>query len=212
MHTLKGLYAIADTNCVHIDHLANKVDEVLSAGVKIIQYRDKTDNQDTRHSISTKLKSLVTKHQALLIINDDILLAKSIDADGVHLGKEDCSISEARKILGPNKIIGASCYNHYANAPQAVEAGANYIAFGSFFSSPTKPCAPCANIELITRAKKELSVPICAIGGITKDNIMPLLNAGVDMVAMISTIFSSPSPRQAVQECLALLQQFDLIA
>ena len=212
MHTLRGLYAIADTHCIDSDHLINKITEVLSAGVKIIQYRDKINDQDVRYKIASELKSLTTKYQALLIINDEILLAKSIDADGVHLGKEDCALSEAREILGPNKIIGASCYNRFNNAPKAIAAGANYIAFGSFFSSPTKPSAPRASIELITRAKKQLNVPVCAIGGITKDNVMPLLNAGVDMVAVISAIFASPSPKQVVKEYLMLLQQFDLTA
>lgn len=212
MHTLRGLYAIADTCSINTDNFINNVTEVLSAGVTIIQFRDKTNNHDTNYKIASELKILTAKHHALLIINDDILLAKSIDADGVHLGKGDCSITEARKFLGPNKIIGASCYNCYANAPKAVEAGANYIAFGSFFTSPTKPSAPRAPIELITRAKKELRVPVCAIGGITKENVIPLLNAGVDMIAVISAIFTSPSITQTVQEYLALLQQFDLTA
>lgn len=212
MHTLRGLYAIADTCSINTDNFINNVAEVLSAGVTIIQFRDKTNNHDTHYKIASELKILTAKHHALLIINDDILLAKSIDADGVHLGKDDCSITEARKFLGPNKIIGASCYNCYANAPKAVKAGANYIAFGSFFTSPTKPSAPRAPIELITRAKKELRVPVCAIGGITKENVIPLLNAGVDMIAVISAIFTSPSITQSVQEYLALLQQFDLTA
>ncbi len=125
MHRLRGLYAIADTCSINTDYLLNKVAEALSAGVTIIQFRDKKNNYDTRHKIASELKILTAKHQALLIINDDILIAKSIDADGVHLGKEDCSITEARKFLGPNKIIGASCYNCYANASKAVGAGAN---------------------------------------------------------------------------------------
>ncbi len=212
MHRLRGLYAIADTCSINTDYLLNKVAEALSAGVTIIQFRDKKNNYDTRHKIASELKILTAKHQALLIINDDILIAKSIDADGVHLGKEDCSITEARKFLGPNKIIGASCYNCYANASKAVGAGANYVAFGSFFDSPTKPSAPRASIELITRAKKELSIPVCAIGGITTENVIPILNAGVDMIAVISAIFTSTSITQAVQEYLALLQQFDLTA
>lgn len=210
MSALKGLYAIADAECISTDKLANRVAEVLSAGVKILQYRDKINNQDTRHTIARKLNALAKKHQAILIINDDASLAKTIDADGVHLGKNDSSISAAINLLGPNKIIGASCYNRFENAPLAVAAGASYIAFGSFFNSTTKHCAPRASIELITRAKKELNIPVCAIGGITKDNVIPLLNAGVDMIAVISTIFSSSNLKRTVDEYLTLLKKFDL--
>ena len=212
MRTLKGLYAIADTQCIGTDNIVNAVSEVLSAGTNIIQYRDKLNNYGTRYMIANKIKSLTAKHKALLIVNDDVLLAKSIDVDGVHLGKEDCSISEALNYLGPNKIIGASCYNNYDNACQAVKAGANYVAFGSFFSSLTKPSALRASTSLISRARKELKVPVCAIGGITKENVSLLLHTGVDMIAIVSAIFSSPSPKQAAKEYLTLLQQFDLMA
>jgi len=212
MLVLKGLYAIVDAECISTDKLVDRVMEVLSAGVKILQYRDKINNQDTRHTIARKLKALTIKHQAILIINDDASLAKTVDADGVHLGNNDSSISAAKNLLGPNKIIGASCYNRFENAPLAVAAGASYIAFGSFFNSTTKPSAPRACIELITRAKKELNIPVCAIGGITKDNVMPLLNAGVDMIAVISAIFSTPNPKHSVDEYLTLLQKFDLTA
>jgi len=186
--------------------MVDTVAEVLAAGIKIIQYRDKTDNQDKRHAIASELKLLVHGERGQLIINDDVLLAKSIDATGVHLGQEDCSVSEARKILGPNKIIGASCYNHFDNALHAEAAGADYVAFGSFSHSAIKPDAPRASIDLIIHAKKELRVPVCAIGGITKENIGPLLQAGADMIAVISAIFAAPSPQQATRELQALFK------
>ena len=208
MYTLKGLYAIADMQYIHTRDFFDKVEAVLSAGVKIIQYRDKINNQETRTAIGHKLRSLTTKHRSLLIINDDVELTKTIDADGVHLGKDDCGISATGTFLGEDKIIGASCYNEYGNATQAVTNGATYIAFGSFFASPTKPFAPLADIGLITRAKREMNIPVCAIGGITQDNVMPLLHAGADMIAVISGIFSAPSPAQSVRKYLTLLQPF----
>lgn len=200
MRELKGLYVIADGSDLESDRLVDNVTEILAAGVKIIQYRDKTSNRAHRHAIASELKSLMHDHQGILIINDDVSLAKSVNADGVHLGREDCTIGEARKLLGPGKIIGVSCYNRLDNAIRAIDAGTDYVAFGSFARSPTKPDAPHAGIDLMIRAKRELHVPICAIGGLTKENITPLLQAGVDMIAMISAIFAAPSPQRAARE------------
>ena len=212
MQNLKGLYPIADAQRISTNKIVNAVSEVLSAGVNIIQYRDKTNVKNVRKKIAYELKLLTTKHDAILIINDDISLAKKIDADGVHIGKDDCTIAEAKRKLGANKIIGVSCYNKFENAKQAQKMGASYVAFGSFFNSPTKPKAPKANIELITLAKKELTIPVCAIGGINKDNMRPLITAGADMLALISAIFSNASPKQVIAEYILLLQKFDLTA
>ena len=205
---LKGLYVIADTQSIRARDFLDTVESVLSVGTRIIQYRDKVNDLETRTVIGHKLRSLTRKHKSLLIINDDIELTRDIDADGVHLGKEDHGISETGTFLGAEKIIGASCYNEYGNAVQAVADGAAYIAFGSFFTSPTKPSAPLADTGLITRAKQELNIPVCAIGGITQDNVTPLLHAGADMIAVISGIFSSSSPVRSVQEYLTRLQPF----
>ncbi len=206
MRKLKGLYVIADGGYLEDKHVVDKVAEVLAAGVKIIQYRDKTNDHARRHAIADELNSLVHAHRGILIINDDVLLAKLINADGVHLGREDCTIGEARKLLGRDKIIGASCYNRLENATRAIDAGADYVAFGSFARSPTKPDAPHAGIDLMIRAKQELHVPICAIGGITKENITPLLRAGVDMIALISAIFAAPSPQRAARELCRMVK------
>ncbi len=207
MRTLRGLYVIADSGYIGNGRMLETVAEVLTAGVKIIQFRDKTSDYNHRYALARELKSLTETHQSLLIVNDDVLLSRSIDADGVHLGREDCPIAEARQILGAHKIIGASCYNHFDSALQAAQAGASYVAFGSFSRSPTKPDAARASIELMSRAKQELKVPICAIGGITKNNVLPLLDTGVDMIAVLSAICTASSPRQAAQEYLALCGQ-----
>ena len=208
MHTLQGLYAIADAQHIGAADFLARVQAVLVAGTPLIQYRDKVNDQAVRTRNAQQLRQLTQKHRSLLIINDDVELAREVDADGVHLGKEDSQVNEARACLGPDKIIGTSCYNRYDNAVEAVANGASYIAFGSFFASPTKPSAPRADLDLIVRAKQELDVPVCAIGGITQENVMSLLQAGADMVAVISSLFDAPSPAQSVQEYLALLQPF----
>lgn len=207
MQNLQGLYVIADAACIGTNHVVNKTEEVLSAGVKIIQYRDKTNSQTIRYSIAEALRKLTHDYKSLLIINDDAELANSIDADGVHLGKDDICIADARKKLGKNKIIGASCYANFENALPAINSSADYIAFGSFFPSMTKPQAPKADLDLILKAKQQFKIPVCAIGGITPENASPLLAAGVDMIAIISAIFSSSKPKRATQEYLALIER-----
>ncbi len=205
MQNLKGLYVIADAECIGMDSFLSKTKEVLTAGVKIIQYRDKVSSKKGRYKIAKELRTLTHDHECLLLINDDEQLAQSVEADGVHLGKDDGSIRQARKLLGDNMIIGASCYTQIEYARAAVNASANYIAFGSFFPSMTKPNAPRAEIKMLTQAKQEFKLPICAIGGITPQNTANLLTAGADMIAVISAIFNASSPKQAVQEYLSII-------
>ena len=208
MRTLQGLYAIADVQHTRTPDFLERVQAVLAAGVPLIQYRDKVNDRGVRTRIAQQLRRLARKHRSLLIINDDVELAQAVEADGVHLGREDCGIGEARARLGADRIIGASCYDDYGNAVEAVANGADYIAFGSFFASPTKPSAPRADHDLITRAKQELEVPVCAIGGITPENALALLDAGADMIAVISSLFAAPSPARSVQQYRALLRPF----
>ena len=205
MQKLQGLYVIADADCIGTDEIITKTEEVLVAGVKIIQYRDKINTQDNRYKIAGALRKLTNNYKCLFLINDDVQLAKSINADGVHLGKDDASIERARILLGDDKIIGASCYAKYENAQMVINASADYIAFGSFYPSSTKPNAPRAEITLLTKAKQQLKTPICAIGGITPQNAPNVLAAGADMIAVISAVFNASSPKQAVQEYLSLI-------
>ncbi len=196
---LSGLYVIADAGTVGNENFIEKTSEAISAGVNLIQYRDKINSIETRKNFALTIQKLCRKNDATFIVNDDIKLAKSIDAQGVHIGKHDMSLSDARKLLGPHKIIGASCYNEYDRATFAANNGADYIAFGSFFSSATKPNAPVATIELLLRAKRELAIPICAIGGITLNNATTLLDAKADMIAVINAIYSAPSVSTATR-------------
>jgi len=187
---LTGLYAITDTTQTDQQQLINDVQQALMGGARIIQYRDKTTQYEQRHNTARLLRALTRRYDALFIINDDITLAGNSCADGVHLGRNDPPISTARAQLGSAAIIGMSCYNDLSLAKQAVHNGADYIAFGRFFPSRSKPDAIQASIETLQMAKHELDIPITAIGGITTENANTLINAGADMLAVISDIFS----------------------
>lgn len=188
---LKGLYAITDESLITEENFKQSIELTLQGGSKIIQYRDKSGDQKKRLQQATLLQSLCTRYQATCIINDDIELAKAISADGVHLGREDVSISHARQFLDKNSIIGISCYDSLDIAIEAEKNDADYVAFGAMFSSPTKPEASSASLELITAAKKQLSLPVCAIGGITESNIRQVVDHGADMAAVISNLFAA---------------------
>ncbi len=188
---LKGLYAITDEQLMTEQCFAQKAEAALQGGVKIIQYRDKSDDAKKRFQQASLLSSLCKQYQAICIINDDIELAKSVNAHGVHLGKDDASISNARQLLGENAIIGISCYNNIELAITAEKNAASYVAFGAMFSSPTKPDAIGAGPEIISTAKQQLATPVCAIGGITDKNIKQLIQQGTDMAAVISGLFAA---------------------
>lgn len=188
---LKGLYAITDENLISEENFEQAIESTLQGGSRIIQYRDKSKNQNKRLQQAALVRSLCTQYHATCIINDDIELAQAVHADGVHLGKDDIPILQARKILGENSIIGISCYDALSLALIAEKNGANYVAFGAMFSSSTKPEASKTSPRLISSAKKQLSIPVCAIGGITEENISQLINHGADMAAVISSLFSS---------------------
>ncbi len=186
---LKGLYAITDENLITEKNFSQSIEFALQGGSKIIQYRDKSKNQQKRFLQASVVSTLCKKYQAISIINDDIELAKSVGADGVHLGEKDISIYKARQFLGEKSIIGMSCYNKLDMAIKAEKNNADYVAFGAMFPSPTKPDANTAKLELITAAKKQLSIPVCTIGGINSTNIKQLIQYGTDMAAVISYLF-----------------------
>lgn len=189
MNSLSGLYAITDAKLIPQTRFAQTIELVLKGGARIIQYRDKSNDHNMRLQQAKVLKQLCQRYQALCIINDDIELAQAMDADGLHIGRDDGDVSDIRQQLGKHKIIGVSCYNELALALAAQQQGAEYIAFGSFFPSPTKPHAPKASLDLLRQARHLIDLPICAIGGITLNNAAPLINAGADMLAVISDVF-----------------------
>ncbi|QYZ65713.1 MAG: thiamine-phosphate synthase [Gammaproteobacteria bacterium (ex Lamellibrachia satsuma)] len=207
---LHGLYAITDTALAQNRNLAEQVAQALLGGARIIQYRDKSGDRSRRQAEAKSLLKLCRKHHALLLINDDLELAKSIGADGIHLGRDDAFLPQARALLGPEAIIGVSCYNQLELAREASRAGADYIAFGRFFPSQTKPDAVQADPELLRQASRELPQPQVAIGGITPENGGPLIDAGADMLAVIEAIFNQTDIRLAAARFSKLFQPEDL--
>lgn len=191
--SLRGLYLVtpelADTGA-----LLGAVAHVLSARPAIVQYRSKLVDPALRREQASRLLALCRQARIPLVINDDLALALEIGADGAHLGRDDGDLAGARKALGPARILGASCYGEWARAEAAVAAGVDYVAFGAMFPSSTKPQAPLAPLDMLTRAKAEFGVPVAAIGGITLDNAPLLIAAGADLPAVISDVFSAPDP------------------
>lgn len=208
MNIEPGLYAI--TNQLQGEELKTAVTAALQGGAKVLQYRDKTQDTERRHHEATILKVLCDEYHVPLIINDDILLAKQVAAAGVHLGKEDSSLTQAREILGANAIIGISCYNSLALAQQAQQQGANYVAFGACFSSLSKPLATPTDLSTITAARQQLALPIVAIGGITLQNAAQVLAAGAHSLAIINDLFNSNNIQEQARALSSLIQEFTL--
>lgn len=177
-----------------------KAEQALLGGARLIQYRDKTGSREKRLAQASALKNLCEYHNVLLIINDDIELAETVQAHGVHLGRDDIAIHAARLLLGPDAVIGVSCYDQPELALAAEKAGADYIAFGAFFPSITKPEARAASLELLTTAKQQLHIPVCTIGGITAKNAATLVDRGADMTAVISDLFASDDIRRTASQ------------
>jgi thiamine-phosphate pyrophosphorylase len=187
---ISGLYAITPDE-PNTAELLDKVRLVLSGGASVLQYRNKAADAVLRRQQARALRELTHEFSVPLIINDDVLLAQQVDADGVHLGGEDGSVIAARAQLGRSKLIGLSCYNRLALAHEAVQQGADYVAFGSFFASLVKRNAVAASPDLLRQARRDISVPLVAIGGITVDNGAQLLEAGADALAVISAVFGA---------------------
>lgn len=203
---IKGLYAITpDQN--DNDQLISQVEQAINGGVKVIQYRAKTINITQKKIQARAIKDLCDKRNIKLIINDNIELSLHLDAFGVHLGKDDDNIDKARKILGPNKCIGVSCYNSVARAKAAHEKKVNYIALGAFFPTSSKPNAPRASLEQIKQVREFCELPIVAIGGITLDNISMLLKNDINAIASISSIFNARNIKNATQQFCKILER-----
>ncbi len=201
---LHGLYAITDELLLCEDQFQQKLEEALKGGACIVQYRDKSQDKNKRLRQARSLRKLCDDYDALLIINDDIALCRQVSADGVHLGRSDASIALARKSLGSAYIIGASCYDQLSLAVQAQSQGADYVAFGTMFASPTKPDAAAAGPDILKIAQQTVQLPICAIGGITTDNAALTVAAGADMIAVISDLFNTETTLENAA-CLAKL-------
>ena len=194
--TPRGLYLITPDES-DTAHLLARTAPLLAAGVTWLQYRNKSAGDALRHEQASALQSLCTSAGVPLIINDDVRLARSVGAAGVHLGEDDGDIAAARALLGEQAIVGASCYDQLPLAQRAVSAGANYVAFGAFFPTRSKTGTRQASVDVLSAAAA-LGVPRVAIGGITPDNGRSLVEAGADLIAVISGVYDAADPVAAV--------------
>ncbi|MEO8675833.1 MAG: thiamine phosphate synthase [Casimicrobiaceae bacterium] len=194
---IAGLYAVTPDLADTAD-LASRVAAALAGGAAVIQYRNKAADTALRRAQAIALARVQAIRGGLYIVNDDAVLAVEVGADGVHVGEDDAAIAAARVIVGPDRIVGASCYNDLGLAHAAVAAGADYVAFGSFFPSAVKPDARRAEVDMLGPART-LGVPVVAIGGITAANAPVLIRAGADAVAVITAVFDAPDVEAAAR-------------
>jgi len=202
---IAGLYAITP-DLADTEDLLRRVRAALTGGARVLQYRNKAATPALRLAQARALQSLCTEFTVPLIINDDVALAIAVDAAGVHLGGADGDLAAARARLGPGKLLGASCYDRIELATAAINAGADHIAFGSFFASGIKPDAVRPPVDLIARTKQQYKLPVVAIGGITLQNAPQLLAAGVDAVAVITALFAAADVAAAAREFQLLFE------
>jgi thiamine-phosphate pyrophosphorylase len=194
----RGLYVITpdESDTARLLEMSTRI---LAASPVLLQYRNKSACPALRREQASRLLALCRIAATPLIINDDLELTLELGADGVHLGRDDGDVTLARRALdafGPGRIVGVSCYGEWGRAVAGAAAGADYVAFGAMFASATKPQAPCAPLELLTRARRELKpdVAVAAIGGITLENAATLFEAGADLVAVVSDVFGADDP------------------
>jgi thiamine-phosphate pyrophosphorylase len=194
---LRGLYAVTPETG-DTAGLCARVEECIAGGAALVQYRAKRIDKALALEQAGRLASMCRAHRVLFIVNDSIELAAAVDADGVHLGRDDRDLRGARAAL-PGKVIGVSCYNDPDLARRAAAAGADYVAIGSVFASGTKPNAPRATLENLAHARAGAGLPVAAIGGITVENAPRVVAAGADMLAVISALFDAPDVRAAAR-------------
>ena len=206
---LRGLYAITDSQLLDGGRLLPYVEAALKGGARLLQYRDKSDDASRRLREAQALRELCERHGAQLLINDDAELAARLGV-GVHLGQTDGSLAAARALLGRQAVIGGTCHASPELAERAIAEGANYVAFGRFFNSQTKPGAPAASVELLEQARARFpQVPRVAIGGVTLDNAPELISHGADLIAVIHALFAADSAAEVEQRARAFSQLFE---
>lgn len=203
---LAGLYAVTPDE-QRSDVLVRKVGAALQGGASVLQYRNKTASPELRIEQGRALVALCRAAGAAFIINDDVALALELGADGAHLGADDGDLAEARQRLGPDKLLGASCYDRIELAAAAMRAGADYLAFGSVFGSVTKPGAVRAPMAIFAEARRRFALPLVAIGGINLQNASEVFAAGADAVAVISAVFDAADVAASAAGFVTIYQQ-----
>jgi thiamine-phosphate pyrophosphorylase len=200
---MRGLYLVTP-NWDDTDRLLDVTDQALRAGAALVQYRHKDAGADLRREQAAALLALCRRHGRPFIVNDHVQLCMDLDADGIHVGGLDAPVAAVRGLVGPDKIVGASCYGDLDLARQAQGAGASYVAFGGFYPSLVKKYAVTTPPDIVLQAKAGLCVPVVVIGGMTAANARPLVARGADMVAAISSVVQAPDPYSAAREFVAL--------
>lgn len=197
---LKGLYVLTDATLTPDETMLEQIERVLKSGVRVIQYRNKYATAEEAEKQCIRLQALCDVYEAIFIIDDRLDIAYRINADGLHVGEDDVSYEEARALLGDDKIIGVSCYGDIERAKKYANLGADYVAFGSFFPSPTKPHAKVVSPEILQSAKEQLRVPICAIGGINENNIELLSCYDIAMYSLISAVYKEDAIEENLEK------------
>lgn len=201
---MNQIYALTDQHFTPLNTLKAQINELLANGVKIIQYRNKSQIHNI--NILKDISNICKNSGARFIINDDINLAKIVGASGVHIGKDDDSLQKARDVLGYDAYIGVSCYNDLERAKDAINNGADYVAFGALFASPTKPNAPLCSINTIKEAKTKLNSKIAVIGGINISNLNSVKDLEIDYIAIVSALYTPGSITQNLTKLNAILK------
>ena len=205
---LKGLYVITDKKLISRENFAATVEKAVRGGAGVVQLREKDTPGDEIIELGKSLLELTRKYGVPLIINDSVVLAKEIGADGVHLGQDDPKVTYARETLGVDKIIGVSCYGNIERGLNAERDGADYVAFGTPFFTPTKPERTPTSLDVLREAVSKIKrIPIFAIGGITPENADSVLETGVDGIAVITAIFGAGDPEKAARELAAIAER-----
>lgn len=200
------IYAISDDVLMPENLALEYAREILECGVKFFQFRSKKAVKN--ENLASEILNLCEKFGAKFIVNDDVKFAKKIGAEAIHLGKDDENIKEAFEILGKNAYVGVSCYNDINLAINAAKNGASYVAFGSVFTSPTKPNAPKCGLEVVKETKQILNLPVCVIGGINETNIGSLSHTKPDLIAVISAIYKDGNIKENIKNLQKIVKNF----
>ncbi|MET3107533.1 thiamine-phosphate pyrophosphorylase [Oxalobacteraceae bacterium GrIS 2.11] len=200
---LSGLYLVTP-DWDDTEKLIASSELALQGGARILQYRHKTADAALRAQQAGALKQLCARYQCLFIINDHVDLCLDLDADGIHVGGTDASVAQVRSLVGPDKIVGASCYGDLQLAHTAHRQGASYVAFGGFYASRVKKYPVTTPFTIVSQSKQEIALPSVVIGGMTAENCQPLIAAGADMVAAISSVYLAEDVKQAAQQFVTL--------